>query len=88
MAINLHNPSTVEFRIFRGTLKYSTFLASLQFVDELCNDAISLSDEDFEVMTWSDFVSKINKTEKPELIEYLKLHRLYINEAVTSGEEI
>lgn len=88
MAINLQNPETVEFRIFRGTLKYSTFLASLQFVDELCNDAIALSDEDFEVMTWSDFVGKINKTEKPELIEYLKLHRLYINEAVTSGEEI
>lgn len=39
-AINLTNYHTVEIRIFRGTLKYSTFIASLQFVDYLiqyCN---------------------------------------------------
>ena len=32
-AINFSRPDTIEFRLFRGTLKYSTFMASLQLVD-------------------------------------------------------
>ena len=31
-AINLQNDNTIEFRLFRGTLKLNTFIASLQFV--------------------------------------------------------
>ncbi len=32
-AINLQNGRTVEFRIFKGTLKEATFFMSLEFVD-------------------------------------------------------
>lgn len=58
VAINLENYSTIEFRIFRGTLRYKTFLATLQLVDEICNLAIKLSDRELEGMSWSDFVIK------------------------------
>ena len=46
-----------------------------------------MNDYDFERMSWSDFVSRINKEEKPELINYLKLKQLYVNEPVgTEGD--
>lgn len=42
---NPQNSDTVEFRMFRGTLKTSTFLATLELVDRICGVAINLSDE-------------------------------------------
>lgn len=35
-AVNLLNPSHVEFRLFRGTLKYSSAMLCLEFVNALC----------------------------------------------------
>ena len=87
VAINLENYSTIEFRIFRGTLRYKTFLATLQLVDEICNLAIKLSDRELEGMSWSDFVIQIGSKNKPELIEYLKARRLYVNEPVAVSAE-
>lgn len=40
-AVNLTNRDTVEFRLFRGTLKRDTILASLQLVDTLTHFAMS-----------------------------------------------
>ena len=34
-AVNFSNRNTVEFRMFRGTLKYETFIATLEIVDAL-----------------------------------------------------
>ena len=34
-AVNFENWRTVEFRLFRGTLKYTTFMATLEIVDAL-----------------------------------------------------
>ncbi len=73
-AVNLENTFTVELRIFRGTLRYNTFVATLQFVDKLCHDAIELTDEEFQTMTWNDFVKSTK--DMPELTEYLKIRRL------------
>lgn len=73
-AVNLENIFTVELRIFRGTLRYKTFVATLQFVDKLCNDAVKMSDEKFQTMTWKDFTASIKNM--PELKEYLKIHGL------------
>ncbi len=36
-AVNFENRNTVEFRLFRGTLKYETLLATLELVDALIN---------------------------------------------------
>ena len=87
MAVNLENENTVEMRIFRGTLKYSTFAATLQMVDEICDVAVSLSDEELQNLIWLDFVQRIT-SDKQELIDYLKAKRLYVNEPVTANEEV
>ncbi|MBR3919830.1 MAG: amidoligase family protein [Clostridia bacterium] len=83
--VNLTNESTIEFRIFRGTLKLNTIIATLQLVNHICNVAISLSDEDIRRLSWSKFVSRVTE---PELIQYLKERRLYINEPTESEEDI
>lgn len=82
--INLRNANTVEFRFFRGTLRYNTFIATLQLVDEIVDVAIMLSKEDIDKLSWSEFVASIQ--DKPELIQYLKERRLYVNE-ITESEE-
>lgn len=83
--VNLQNANTIEFRIFRGTLKYNTFIATLQLVNRVCEVAIALSDEEMRQLTWSRFVADCNE---PELVQYLKERRLYVNEEVVCGEEV
>jgi hypothetical protein len=85
--INLYNNATIGFRMFRGTLKYQTFIAVLQMVNEICNTAIFMSDDDFRSMTSQQFVSRIPNDTKPELINYLKLRTLYVNEPITDEAE-
>lgn len=84
-SINLKNTHTIEFRIFRGTLKYNTFIATLQMVNRICDIAVNMDDNDIKGLSWSEFVSQITE---PELIQYLKERRIYINEEVNTEEEI
>lgn len=86
MAVNLSNYSTIEFRMFRGTLKYETFIATIQLVDEICHTAVRLCDFEMENLSWSEFVQQIDREEKPELIAYLKSRRLYVNEFINETE--
>ncbi len=83
--VNLQNRDTIEFRIFRGTLKYNTLIATLQMVDRICDVALFLSDEEIKDMPWSTFVAGC---QEPELIQYLKERRLYVNDVVSVEEEI
>ena len=83
-SVNLCNYSTIEFRIFRGTLKYNTLIATLQMVDRICRLAIEMTDEQLTAMSWPEFAESITE---PELIQYLKERRLYINEPITETEE-
>jgi hypothetical protein len=53
-------------------------------VDKICRTAMSLTEEALQNLSWSDFVSDIKH---PELIEYLKHKRLYINEELENVEE-
>ena len=87
VAVNLENCDTVEFRLFRGTLNYKTFVATLQLIDEICTYAINLSDKELESMSWSNFAAMI-LPKKTELIEYLKAKRLYVNEPIEEAEVI
>ena len=84
-SVNLTNADTIEFRIFRGTLKYNTLIATLQLVDRVCDVALFLTDDQIKAMSWTTFVAGCTQ---PELVQYLKERRLYINEPVESGEEI
>ena len=83
--INLQNHETIEFRIFRGTLKYNTVIATLQLVDAICDVAISMFDDEMQALSWTSFVARCNK---PELVQYLKERRLYINEPIETEEDI
>ena len=47
--------------------------------------AIRLSDEQMRRLTWSEFAADCNE---PELVQYLKERRLYVNEEVSSAEEV
>ena len=83
--MNLTNTDTIEFRIFRGTLKLNTLLATLQLVNRICDVALYLSDKEVKDLSWSSFVTGCID---PELIQYLKERRLYVNEPVSGEGEI
>lgn len=76
---------TIEFRIFRGTLKFNTLIATLQLLDRICDVALCLTDDQIKAMSWTTFVSGCTQ---PELVQYLKERRLFVNEPVESEEEV
>ena len=84
-AVNLQNYATIEFRLFRGTLKYNTLIAALELLDKICDVALDYSDEEIEKQSWSEFVGTITE---PELITYLKERKLYVNEDIESEVEM
>ena len=84
-SVNLCNEDTIEFRFFRGTLKYNTIIAALQLVNRICDAALCLSDEELKPLPWTSFVAGCNE---PELIQYLKERKLYINDPVESEMEV
>lgn len=60
-AVNIGNSNTIEFRVFKGTLKFETFMASLELVNNIVNIA---KFEDIQGMTWNDIInynSEMNK---------------------------
>lgn len=83
--VNLQNQDTIEFRMFRGTLKYNTLIATLQLVNRVCNVAISLSDAEIKTLSWESFISGFQ--DEQEIIQYLKERQLYNNEASYEKEE-
>lgn len=83
--VNLYNSNTVEFRMFRGTLKLNTIIATLQLVNRICDVAFCMSDEEIKSMSWTTFVSSCTEL---ELIEYLKERRIYVNEPIDTEEDI
>ena len=66
-AINLRPSETIEFRIFRGTLKVDTLLASAQLIDNWIN--VAMGDKDISTITMQDIITS---TEYPELMAYAK----------------
>ena len=83
--VNITNSDTVEIRLFRGTLKFNSFMATLELVDSICQSAVCLNDDDMNKQSWADFVLSI-KPEYTELIRYLKEKRLYVNEPVSEED--
>ena len=84
-AVNLCPYQTIEFRLFRGTLKCNTLLAALELVNAICDIAMTMTEDEIANQSWSEFVSLISE---PELIAYLKERRLYVNEITENEEDI
>lgn len=55
-AVNLTNDSTIEFRIFRGTLNRDTLIASIQLVNNICQYAMSHTLDECLSATFADIV--------------------------------
>ena len=85
--VNITNTNTIEFRIFRGTLKTNTIIATLQMADYICDMAVSMCDENIEKLSWCTFVEGIDPAKYPELVTYMKERRLYINDEITAEED-
>ena len=74
--LNFEHDETFEFRIFRGTLKWSTYFASLALVNGLCN-AVKLHGSTWvESVNWYDFVEEVvanvdDDTARMCLVSYL-----------------
>ena len=86
--INLTNADTIEFRVFRGTLKYNTVIATLQFVANLCRVAISLPEYRIQEFSWPALIEALTQNDCPELVQYLKERNLYVNEPVAAEREV
>lgn len=71
-AINITNPHTVEFRVFKGTLNENTVKASIQFVKHLIEFCQVSSLEKVNTISWEELMT----TEYEELNEYLRIHSL------------
>lgn len=74
-AVNFLNEKTVEIRVFRGTLKYETFLATLEFVDAVCrfvNDEFTVHSM-LKREAWKCFIEYVQKHKDnyEELLRYL-----------------
>lgn len=85
-ALNLCNRNTIEFRIFRGTLRYNTFISTLELVNCICDTAINYTEDEIKKLSWSEFVARIE--DAPELINYLKEKKLYINDEIDVEEDV
>lgn len=55
-AVNLENRNTIEFRIFRGTLNVNTIKATIQFVDRLCEYAMTHTVDECLDHSWEDMI--------------------------------
>ena len=84
-AINLCPYHTIEFRLFRGTLKQNTLIATLQLVNKICDVALFMSEEEIARQSWRDFVMTVTE---PELLQYLKERQLYVNEEVETEDDV
>ena len=71
-AVNLDNFHTVEIRIFRGTLNYTTFAATLQFCQLLLDTCRNYKIQDIQSITWEKVTNHVSEYEYTELQEYLQ----------------
>jgi len=65
--LNLTNANTIEFRIFRGTLKANTLKATLELCDTLVNYCKTHTTPEVQTCTWEGVLATCNR---PELATY------------------
>ena len=75
-ALNFQHGATFEFRIFRGTLKWSTYFAALALVNGMCHTAKAHSSVWIEDVDWYTFINEVvdrcdEPTAKQYLVDYL-----------------
>lgn len=83
-ALNLQHPDTIEFRMFKSTLKYETFLLTLEFVKDIIDYAKSINIEEIEFIKWNDLMD----TFSGELREYYvnRYNKIYKDKVLLERE--
>ncbi len=72
-AVNLQNDKTVEFRLFKGTLKVNTIKATLEFLDNLIKFS---NNHDLKTIQMCEFSDICDYVKYPELQQYLSERHL------------
>ena len=73
-ALNLRHPDTIEFRMFKSTLKVETFLLTLEFVKDIIDFAKQVNVEEIESIRWEDLMSTFS-------LELKKYYNVRLNKA-------
>lgn len=83
-ALNLQHKDTIEFRMFRSTLKYETFILTLEFVKDIIDFAKSASIEEIELIKWADLMQLFSPALRDYYTErYNKQYKKAMNEDET-----
>lgn len=69
VALNLKHKESIEFRCFKGTLKYETFILTLEFVKDIVDYAKSINIEEVELIKWEGLMNTFSE----ELKEYYNI---------------
>jgi len=71
-ALNFHNPNTIEFRLFKGSLRYQTIMACLEFTYATWFFTRDASIEELKTQNFIEFISRPeNRNTTKFLREYL-----------------
>ena len=72
-AVNITSSRTIEFRIFRGTLKYESIMAAVQFVNALVDftDVGEMSESDLSTDKFLEFINNPDYVEADVLAPYI-----------------
>lgn len=84
VAVNTRNDDTIEIRIFRGSLKFSTILATIQFTVGICYYIRQAKPSEIERINWYELCDEIVNHcpySTKELSEYLFERELAVKEA-------
>ncbi len=68
-ALNLIHENSIEFRLFKGTLKYESFIATLEFVSNLVDIAKDTTIDNINSITFDEI---LNYKETEYLLDYYK----------------
>lgn len=75
VALNLQHKETIEFRCFRSTLKYETFILTLEFVKDIIDYAKAINIEEIELIQWSDLMDTFSEDLKKYYNERLEVEK-------------
>lgn len=80
-AINIMHKDTIEIRSFKSTLKYSTYINTLEFVEKLAHFVKTHTEEDIETMKWLDLYETFSKDLKTYYNERAEIEKQKKQEA-------
>lgn len=72
-SVNYVNNNTIEMRMFKGTLKYTSFMSSLEFVDAVIHYVTNNATVKLTNAKWNEFEDYVSNSNYKFLRNYMKL---------------